>query len=77
MADEIAVKGYNYFKSKSAYESEVSAGKVEFGSLNFIEETGEILVFNGTFGGSGSIDTEQFALLSRDFSDDFNNDFAR
>lgn len=54
MAD-VPFKGYNYFKTKSIYESKVASGEVEKGSLNLIEETGEMLVFNGIFGGKPGI----------------------
>lgn len=62
-----------YIHEKATYDAMLAAGEIKDGVEYWIKETGEIFVFDGKFGGS----TEGCIPLCRDFSDDFNNDFAR
>ena len=89
MAEE--VKGFanlmRYCNTLGEYEQKKADGKVTDDVLVIVLED-KVIKFKGyTFslsgeggGGGGSIDPELlegFIPLSRDFSDDFNNDFAR
>ena len=78
--DEDVIPKNVYVKERATYDAMLAAGQITRGNIYYIEDTGEILVFDGVFGGGKGVDTEILEgcmPLSRDFSDDFNNDFAR
>lgn len=79
---EIRIPKHKYFDTKAVYNEQVAANTVANSDICFIGETREIIVNGRSFGylGQSEIDPELlegFIPLSRDFSDDFNNDFAR
>lgn len=79
MSEKTNMKPINYYiKERATYDAMLAAGEIVSGNIYYIEDTGEILVFDGVFGGGASSEElEAFVPLSRDFSDDFNNDYAR
>lgn len=78
----LKIPKHKYFATKALYDEQLKAGQIKDTDLCFIAETREIIVNGRSFGylGQSDIDPELlegFIPLSRDFSDDFNNDFAR
>lgn len=74
---EIIIQPQRYYiHEKATYDALLAAGEIIEGVEYWIKETGEIYVFDGKFGGANG-GSEDCIPLCRDFSDDFNNDFAR
>lgn len=81
MSENLRIK-FKHFETQSAFEEQLNANEILNTDVCFIKESSKIYTHGQYYAGSegGSIDTElleDFIPLCRDFSDDFNNDFAR
>lgn len=67
-----------HFLTKSEFERHLSDNSINDTDLCFIKETSEIYTHGKLYASTQASDSEDiFIPLSRDFNDDFNNDFAR
>lgn len=58
MSEKTNMKPINYYiKERATYDAMLAAGEIVSGNIYYIEDTGEILVFDGVFGGGVTADS--------------------